>query len=127
MTDKKETIDRATACRCLANYISASPKGVDFLDIETFFTWIGFDYKGSKVINLTANPTVAVWYGWNIYAISILNEILRKDYVLKSSSAIIYNIKGHISQMPVIYSGLTEKYDVPHWAPMRIIAKNYYF
>lgn len=119
---EKSNVDLSTAYMCLRNYIISNPKGVDFLDIEVFFDKIGFDYRGSNRLGLRHNKSVIIWCGWNLDAIKVLEAIMKSDFKLKATPAILYNLKGYISKLPVVYSGLNTKYDTYHWAPMRIVS-----
>ena len=73
------------------------------------------------MIGYRKNCKVVVWHGWNNDSINVLNALLKDGFIIKPVPAILYNLKGHISKLPVIYSGVDTKYDTYHWAPNLIV------
>ena len=103
--------------KSLAAYLKAAGGKVDFTDIEALFDRIGYDYKGSRYVEICDN--LYVWYGWSAEAADMFRGLVENGTIVLTIDADnAGEASDKLTALPA--ARLLADYKNPHYAPVVI-------
>jgi len=111
VTMKTKTIEHE-----LYNFIREHD-ATSFVELESLFKRIGYDYQGEREIGIKSLGNVVLWSGWSADAVKIFDNVMKlPDVGIMTVSPLIYFMDGAVPQLPVVKRD--QSYKHPHWLPI---------
>lgn len=93
-------------------------KDITFIEIEKYFNYTGYEYKGNKELRSGTDRNTIFWSGWNEQAIQLLQELVEENLInMQYTQFLNYFLNGVIIEYP-LYKG---KKPYKQWLPVIFI------
>lgn len=102
--------------KAVLEYIKDHP-GTSYVNIESLFDELGFEWKGDYMSTLPGYPSVVLWGGWNQEALAVISDLLNEKLIERvATHIVVYMVDGKGLTLPIART--LRHYKTPRWMPI---------